>query len=129
MTARTDYTAADYLTYLHQSDFLGFLNEQLGFLAECPEEACMDMEGVMANIDVLRDTIRQEAIRCGARGVYSNGVQISRMELYATSEPGEEGEEAPVVAELHHTIHPNGTPVEPSMPGGEWFDTIQKRIG
>jgi hypothetical protein len=51
------------------------------------------------------------------------------MELYATSEPGEEGEEAPVVAELHHTIHPNGTPVEPSMPGGEWFDTIQKRIG
>lgn len=127
MSNRTDYTAADYLTYLHQSDTLGFLNEQLGFLDECPEEACMDMADVMATIDKLREDIRSEAIKRGRKGRYSNGVPVSRVELYATSEPSYDGE-TPVVGELHHTIHPNGSPERPSMPGGEWFDEVAERL-
>lgn len=126
---RDDYSAADYLTYLHQQDTLGFITEQIGFLTESPEDANLDLPEIATVLDHLRAEIAAEyrRFRTGER-VYSNGVQINRVELYPDSEPGNDGEDVPVVGELHYTIHPNGTPEQPGNPGGTWADEVAARL-
>ena len=87
------------------------------------EDENEDVEFLNGWIDSIKKTIRQEArAHHDGRASYSTGVPFLRGYEYPATEPGDDGEEVPVIAEAWVSPHPDGSPEQPYDGGGVWMD-------
>ncbi|MGP5578633.1 hypothetical protein [Corynebacterium flavescens] len=82
------------------------------------EDESEAMSDFVAWSESIRRTITDEvALHDDGRREYSTGVPFSRPCKYRTTEPDEDGNEIPVVGELHVIMHPDGSPTTPPNNG------------
>lgn len=118
-----DYDPIDSLIHLHKSVGLG-----IGSLMEQLQDSYgwADDDEIMADYaawaDGLEKQIKDEMLKHhDGRRRYSTGVPFGRTYEYPSSEPGENGEEVPVIAKATVVMHPDGSPEDP-LDGGVWVD-------
>lgn len=110
----------DSLIYLTRD---GLLDWAMDVLGDIPEDNRADeIDDVIEGLVSFKQSVATEArMHHDGRRKYSTGIPFQRVEAYLTTEPGDDGEPVPVIAEAHVTIHPKGYPFKPLSPGGIWL--------